>query len=55
VIVDSWLNKFPESLIEKSKKLVGRLKQLFTLIDPCIDYMRKNVKEIVTTMNNNLV
>lgn len=55
VLIDSWLLKLPDSLLSKSKKLKDRLIKLFKLVDPCLDFVRKSVKETVTTQNNNLV
>lgn len=55
VLIDSWVSRLPETLVKKSPKLQERLRNYFKNLDPAIEFLRKNVKEIVATMNNNLV
>jgi dynein heavy chain len=56
LLIDSWLKKLPENILTKSKIVFPRLKSLIdTLVAPVLVFMRKNVKEVVTTANNNLV
>jgi len=53
-LIISWLNTIPEGC-KKSKNFVPQLKLLFeTYLEPALEFLRKNVKEVVGTMNNNL-
>ena len=53
-LIDSWINKIPENIAAR-KNFNTNLKKLFTLyLQPSIDFMRRNCKEILTTMDNNL-
>jgi dynein heavy chain len=50
----SWLNTIPEGC-KKSKNFTNQLNLLFDLyLEPALEYLRRNVKEVVGTMNNNL-
>ena len=42
--------------MKKRPKFISTLKNLFTeLVDPCLEYVRLNLKELVTSTNGNLV
>lgn len=52
--IQSWLNTIPEGC-KRSKSFEPTLNILFdTYLEPTLDYVRKHIKEIVGTMNNNL-
>ena len=43
------------TLVEKSKTFRIQLKKYFDdYVGPCLTFIRKNAKEVVTTINNNL-
>ena len=55
-LIDSWVGKLPENIVSKSKVFLPKLKTLLdTLVGPMLTFMRKNVREVVVTSNNNLV
>ncbi|CAF0812566.1 unnamed protein product [Didymodactylos carnosus] len=49
----SWLNILPSTLVDNHKKLLTELFERF--VDPCISYLRKNLKELSPTSDTNLV
>jgi dynein heavy chain len=54
-LIDSWVDKLPQTLVEKSKTFKILIKKLFDdYIGPCLTFIRKNAKEVVTSTNNNL-
>lgn len=54
-LVQTWLDTVPPKFVEK-KTLVPWLSQLFEVYAyPMINFVRKNLKEPVETMDNNLV
>ena len=55
-LIDSWIGKLPENIVSKSKVFLPKLKTLLDkLVGPMLAFMRKNVREVVVTANNNLV
>lgn len=53
-LVLSWLNKIPPAFKEK-KTIEKSLEQLFDVyLESSIDFVRRNCKEIVPTMDNNI-
>ncbi|CAD8156782.1 unnamed protein product [Paramecium pentaurelia] len=56
VLIDSWINKLPETILVKSKIVKNKLINCFKqYLDPMIEFLRRSVVEIVTSSNNNLV
>jgi len=54
-LLDSWFGKLPKSFKEK-KSFIPTLEKLFdAFLEPCIDFLRRNCKEIIQTNNNNIV
>jgi dynein heavy chain, axonemal len=54
-LVSSWLEQIPENCRTKSKTFQETLRKLFdTYLEPCIEYLRLNLKETVATKDNNL-
>ena len=52
---DSWLDGLPESFTSR-KNFVNTLNKLFdTYVEISINFLRKNMKEVITTPDNNLV
>ena len=52
---DSWLDGLPESFTAR-KNFVNTLNKLFdTYVETSINFLRKNMKEVITTPDNNLV
>ena len=53
-LIKSWLNLTPESF-KKSKKLIPKISENFKkYLEDALKFMRKNCKEPVGTVNNNL-
>ena len=54
-LIDSWINTVPKSFIAR-KTFMPTIKTLFdNYIDSMLEFMRKNCKELVTTIDNNMV
>jgi dynein heavy chain len=54
-LVRSWVQSVPVNFREKSKTFSDALSRLFEVwLEPSIDFLRKNVKEPVQTVDNNL-
>lgn len=54
-LITSWINKIPAN-IQKRSVLIKTLKSLFeTLLNESLEFLRKNCKEMIPTMDNNLV
>ena len=52
-LIKSWLNTVPSNIKEKSKNFMPILEGLFKkVVDPCIEFLRKNLKETIPTMDN---
>lgn len=55
-LIDSYIQRFPNNIKTKRKDIVAQLQNWFNLYtEPTLEYMRKNCKEVIPTMNNNLV
>jgi len=52
-LYDSWKNTLPEELEEEQKKLLDNLVEV--IVQPCIDFVRKECKEQTPTEDQNLV
>ena len=52
VLVQSWLQKFPDCLPQLVKSKFTYLFDLF--LQPCIQFLRTNLKELAPTVDNNL-
>ena len=54
-LVESWLQRIPSNIQTKRKAMVDSVRKWFAMtLEPSLDYMRKNCKEVSPTMNNNL-
>ena len=54
-LIDSWLYQLPSNIVTKQKTTVENLRRWFAVyIDKALDYTRKNCREVIPTMNNNL-
>ena len=54
-LIDSWLKVLPDQL-KKRPKFMTALKNLFNeLVEPALEFVRVNCKELVTSSNGNLV
>lgn len=54
-LIESWLSSLPNN-IKKHKTILKQLRDLSEkYIESSLEYMRKNLKETVATMNNNLI
>ena len=54
-LVTSWINQIPENCKTKSKTFTENLEKLFKIyLEPTIEYMRLNLKEVTVTVNNNI-
>lgn len=54
-LIDSWMKVLPDQM-KKRTKFMTILKNLFhELVEPCLEFMRINCKELVTSSNGNLV
>ena len=54
-LIESWMKVLPDQM-KARPKLISTLKNLFTeLVDPCLEYTRINLSELVTSTNGNLV
>lgn len=54
-LIDSWLKVLPEQMRQRPK-FMSSLKSLFAeLVEPCIEFVRINLKELVTSTDSNLV
>lgn len=52
---DSWLDSLPESFTTR-KNFLQILNKLFdNYVETCINFLRKSLKEVITTPDNNLV
>lgn len=53
-LIDSWLKVLPDQM-KKRNKLIGKLKTLFDeFVEPCLEFVRINCLELVTTSDGNL-
>lgn len=54
-LVTSWIYQIPENCKTKSKTFTENLEKLFKIyLEPTIEYMRLNLKEVTVTVNNNI-
>lgn len=55
VIYDSWIERLPENILAR-KRFVDSLRKYFEkYVDITLEFVRENIKELVKTMDNNLV
>jgi dynein heavy chain len=56
LLIDSWILRLPENITGKSKNFLTKLRKLMAhFVQPMLTVVRKSVKEVVSTSNNNLV
>lgn len=54
-VIDSWFNTVPDSFKERKNFMPSLKSILEKYLDNLLTYMRKNCKELVETIANNLV
>lgn len=55
-LIVSWINTVPENFSTHSKTFVDKLRALFDkYVHDAIDFVRHNIKEVVITMDNNII